>query len=100
VIFRRRRFDDLVRRQLELFEADEAALLEEARAALRAYDAAERDGAEEAYSDYQLVVEAIRDALESVCDTYAATLEDEARDEYAAAFDRLARRRFPAFVSG
>ena len=50
MIFGRRRFDDLVRRQLDAFAEDEAELLEEAREAERAYDAAEREDAEEAYA--------------------------------------------------
>ena len=62
--FRRNRFGDLVQRQLDLFAEDEDELLREAEAAERTYDAAERDEAEEAYGDYQLVLEAIADRLE------------------------------------
>ena len=51
MIFRRNRFGDLVRRQLDLFEEDEADLLQEAETADRAYDEAEREDAEEAYGD-------------------------------------------------
>jgi hypothetical protein len=95
VIFRRDRFGDLVRRQLDLFAEDEAELLEEAEAAERAYDRAERDEAEEAYGDYQLVLEAVVDRLEELRDTYAATLDEETRGSYEQAFGRAARRRFP-----
>ena len=59
MIFRRNRFGDLVRRQLDLFEEDEAELLREAETAARAYDEAEREDAEEAYGDYQLVLESV-----------------------------------------
>jgi hypothetical protein len=95
VIFRRDRFGELVRRQLALFTEDEADLLREAEEAERTYDAAERDEAEEAYGDYQLVLETIVERLEELRDTYGRTLEDGAREDYEQAFGRLARKRFP-----
>jgi hypothetical protein len=95
VRLRRGRFDDLVRRQLDLFADDEAALLREAEEAERAYDAADREDAEEAYGDYQLVLEAIAERLEELRDTYARTLDDDAAEEYAAAFERAAAKRHP-----
>ncbi|MDQ3162945.1 MAG: hypothetical protein M3Q92_08980 [Actinomycetota bacterium] len=48
----RRRFADLVQRQLDLFAAEQAELLAELDDAERAYDAAEREGAEEAFGDF------------------------------------------------
>ena len=72
-----------------------AELLREAEAAERAYDAAEREEAEEAYGDYQLVLEAIADRLEELRDTYASTLDADAAEAYAQAFARAARKRFP-----
>lgn len=93
--FRRNRFGDLVRRQLDLFAEDEAALLEEAVEAEHAYDAAERDEAEELYGDYQLVLESVAERLGELRDTYATTLDESAAEEYAAAFERAARRRHP-----
>ena len=98
--FRRDRFRDLVRRQLDLFAADEAALLREADDAERAYDEADREGAEEAYSDFQLVLEAIAEQLEERRDTYGSTLDEEAADAYVQAFDRAARRRYPRAMAG
>ena len=95
MIFRRDRFGDLVRRQLDLFERDEAELLREAEQAEHSYDDAERDDAEEAYGDFQLVLEAVADRLEELRDTYARTLEEEAADEYERSFGRAARKRFP-----
>jgi len=95
VSFRRDRFGDLIRRQLELFAEDEAELLREAEAAERTYDAAEREGAEEMYGDYQLVLESIADRLEELRDTYASTLDADAADAYAKAFSRSTRKRFP-----
>ena len=93
--FRRDRFGDLIRRQLQLFVEDEQELLREAETAERTYDAAEREEAEEAYGDYQLVLESIADRLEELSDTYASTLDSDAAGAYAQAFARAARKRFP-----
>ena len=95
MIFRRRRFDDLVRRQLDAFTDDEAELLEEAREAERAYDEADREDAQEAYSDFQLVLEAGAERLAAIRDTYASTLDEDTEEDYAQAFARAARKRFP-----
>lgn len=95
MIFRRARFAELVGRQLDLFAEDEAGLLREADELERAYDAAEREDAEEAYGDYQLVLEAVAEELERLRDTYARSLDEEAAAEYVAAFDRAAGKRHP-----
>ena len=95
MIFRRGRFGDLVGRQLDLFAEDEAGLLHELEELEQAYDAAERDAAEEAYGDLQLVYETVVERIEELRDTYARTLDDDAREEYERAFDRQARRRYP-----
>ena len=100
VIFRRDRFGELVRRQLDLFVEDEAELLREAEEAEQTYDTAERELAEEAYGDYQLVLEAIADALAELRDTYAATLDGDTREAYEQAFDRAANRRFRSLTGG
>ena len=100
MIFRRDRFGELIRRQLDLFAEDEAGLLREAAEAERTYDTAERELAEEAYGDYQLVLEAIADALAELRDTYAATLDGDTRDAYEHAFDRAANRRFRSLTGG
>ena len=99
MIFRRHRFGDLVRRQLDLFEDDEAELLQEADTAVRAYDAAEREEAEEAYGDYQLVLESVVESLEELRDTYGRTLDDDSREAYERTFDRAARKRFPTLTA-
>jgi hypothetical protein len=99
VIFRRHRFGDLVRRQLDLFEQDDAELLREAETAARAYHEAEREEAEEAYGDYQLVLESVVERLEELRDTYGAMLDDDSRPAYEQAFDRAARKRFPTLTA-
>lgn len=94
----RRPFADLVGRQLDLFVADEAALLDEARAAEIGWQRAGREDAEEAYGDWQLVADAIGERLLDLRGTYAATLPEDMADRYHASFDRAAAKRFPRFV--
>jgi hypothetical protein len=96
---RRDPFGELVRRQLDLFAEDDAELVDEAEAAERAYDAAERDEAEEAYGDFQLVLEAVADRLGEIRDTYAATLDEDTAEAYGRAFDRAAHKRYPKLAS-
>jgi len=95
--FRRERFADLITRQLDLFESERAGLIADADAALRAYDRAERDEAEARYGDYLDLVETGQEELEEIRDTYAATLDEEAADEYRAYFNAAVRKRLPRF---
>jgi hypothetical protein len=103
VIFRRSRFGELVTRQLDLFAADEATLLEEAAEADEAWTQADADETEELYGDYQLVVDAVGERLYDFRETYASTLEARAAAEYRTAFDKAALKRFrrlAAFLEG
>jgi hypothetical protein len=99
VRFRRRRFDDLVERQLDVFEEDEAALLTEGREADAAWTNADAEDSEELYGDYQLVVDAIAESLHEIRETYAATLDGQTTADYRAAFDRAARHRFRRYAA-
>jgi hypothetical protein len=94
VRFRRGRFDDLARKQLGLFEADESELLAEIAEAEEAWNRAGRDEAEEAYGDYQLAVDAAADILLDIRESYASTLADTEAEGYRAAFTRVASKRF------
>lgn len=98
MIFKRGRFRDVVRRQLDLFEEDEALVLAEARAADARWTHSPADDSEQLYGDYQLLVEAVGELLYEARETYAATLDETTAVEYRAAFDRDARRRFPEYV--
>ncbi len=91
----RRRFSDLVQRQLGLFESQHADLLRECSRAEREFGAAGREDAEERYGDLADQIEWTVAELEALRDTYAATLEERAAADYAKAFDRAARKRFP-----
>jgi hypothetical protein len=95
---RRRRFADVVDRQLDLFEREQAGLIREAEAAEKAYDRAPRDEAEERYGDYLDLVETATEALAELRDNYASTLEDEAAEEYEDTFNRAVLRRLPRFA--
>jgi hypothetical protein len=102
-MFGRGRFDDLIGRQLDLFAADEAALIAEAEDADVAWTNASRDEAEELYGDYQLVVDALGERLYDVREAYAASLDERTADEYRGAFNRAAAKRFrryAAFLEG
>ena len=91
--------DEVVERQLALFADDEADLLREADEAEAAWNAAGRDTAEEAYGDYQLVVDAIADRLLDLRETYAATLDESTADAYRRAFASGAARRYRRYAS-
>jgi hypothetical protein len=91
------RFKDLVERQLDLFAQEHAGLMADVEAALGAYDRAPRDEAEERYGDFLDLVETGTDALVEIRDNYAATLDDDAADEYRDVFNDIVRRQLPRF---
>ena len=95
----RRRFADLIARQLDLFEEDNAGLIADCAAAERAYDAAQRDEAEERYGDYLDLVETGTEILAGMRDHYARdSLDEGAANDYEHAFNRAAAKRFPRFA--
>jgi hypothetical protein len=95
---RRRPFADVIERQLDLFARDQAGLLAESAAALRAYEDAAADVAEERYGDYADLADGVRDELERIRDAYASTLDGETAERYEAAFALEARRRYPRYA--
>ncbi len=96
-MFRRQRFADVISRQLDLFERESAELIRDCETAEEAYDRAERDEAEERYGDYQDLVETGTEILADLRDHFAATLGEEAADQYEAEFNRAVRTRLPRF---
>lgn len=94
----RRRFSDVVSRQLDLFEREYADLIEECDEAEEAYDRAPRDEAEELYGDYMDLVETGTEALAELRDNYSSTLDEAAAEEYAQTFNRAVLRRLPRFA--
>ena len=94
---RRRRFADVVERQLDLFESEHAGLIRDCEAALRAYTEAESDEAEERYGDFVDLVDTGRGELVSLRDAYVQTLDEDAAGEYVYVFNARVRKRLPRF---
>jgi hypothetical protein len=97
VIFRRR-FADVIGRQLDLFQRDQAALIRDCDRAEREYGRAGRNEAEERYGDYMDLVDSGTAALAELRDNYAATLGEDAAAEYEAEFNRAVRKRLRRFA--
>lgn len=92
---RRRRFRDVVRRQLALFEREHGDLVDEARVALADYHASpEEIEALEHYQRHDDLSEDVEHALFEMCDAFGATLGPPQRRAYRREFDHQARRRF------
>jgi hypothetical protein len=97
-VLRKRRFADLIARQLDVFVRDQLELLDACDEAERVYDRAERDEAEERFGDYQDLVETGTELLADLRDNFARTLDDETAEEYDAAFNRAVAKRLPRFA--
>jgi hypothetical protein len=91
------RFAELIHRQLDLFEEQDAAFLQRVEEAERAYDRADREDAEEVYGRYQELVEHGTEALAEMRDAYAATLDPEEAEDYVAEFNQIVIDRLPRF---
>jgi hypothetical protein len=97
-VFRRDPFRDVIRRQLDLFENDEAELIAEVREAERAYDKSPREDAEAAYERLWDMVETGTEMLAEIRDAYMRTLDEETSEQYEAAFNRAVKKRLPRFA--
>ena len=97
-MLRRRRFADLIKRQLDVFAEDEADnIFAEIRDRKALYDAADRDEAEEMYGDYIDAVETGTEALADMRDRFKQTLDEDAGEEYEQEFNRAVKKRWPMF---
>ena len=92
------RFAELINRQLDLFQHEDAEFLARVEEAERAYDRAGREEAEEVYGRFQELVEFGTETLAEMRDGYAATLDADAAEEYVDAFNDAVRRRLPRFA--
>jgi hypothetical protein len=97
-VLRRGRFGDVISRQLDLFEREQAGLVRDCEEAEAAYDRAARDEAEERYGDYQDLVETGTELLADLRDNFASTLGDAAAEQYEREFNRAVTRRLPRFA--
>jgi hypothetical protein len=93
----KRRFSEVIERQLRLFADDHAGLLADVKSAERQYERAARDEAEERYGDYLDLVETATETLADLRDHFSATLPAGDDEEYEAAFNRAVRKRWPLF---
>jgi isocitrate dehydrogenase kinase/phosphatase len=99
VILRRRgRFDDVIQRQLDLFEQDHLDVIEEVVERMEAYNRADRDEAEEVYGDYVDAVETGTELLADIRDSYARMLEEGIDELYEEEFNRAVLKRWPPFA--
>jgi hypothetical protein len=96
-VLRKRRFTDVIARQLDLFVRDQLELLEACDEAERAYDRAERSEAEERFGDYQELVETGTEILADLRDHFASTLDEDSAEEYEVEFNRAVAKRLPRF---
>ena len=96
-MLRRQRFGEVISRQLDLFEREQAELVRECKEAEAAYDRAARDDAEERFGDYQDLVETGTELLADLRDNFASTLGESAAEQYEKEFNRAVARRLPRF---
>jgi hypothetical protein len=97
-VIRRARFGDVIRRQLDLFEQEQAELLVRCAAAEREYVSAERDEAEERYGDYMDLVDIGTELLAYLRDNFASTLAEETAEEYEREFNQAVSKRLKRFA--
>jgi len=83
---RRSRFAQLIDAQLDLFEREHRAVIDDVRDRLEAYNRADRAEAEELYGDYVDAVETGTEILADMRDHYAAGIDDP--DEYIRTFNQ------------
>ena len=88
----------MISRQLDLFERDQAELIDECDRAERSYDAAPRDEAEERYGDYMDLVETGTELLADLRDHFARTLDEETAETYEVEFNWAVAKRLPRFA--
>jgi hypothetical protein len=92
------RFAELIERQLDLFEREDADFLARVEEAERAYDRADREDAEESFGRFQELVEFGTETLAEMRDTYASTLDEDGAADYIAEFNAAVHRRLPRFA--
>ena len=94
-MFRRKRFGELIKMQLEVFAIDHADRLQSLRNALEQYRASDRYDAEERYGDYADEIDWAAEELAEMRDAYAATLDPELVEQYEREFSKAVHRTYP-----
>ena len=95
---RRGPFDDVIATQLDQFAREHRPAIDEVDERLAAYNAADRDEAEELYGDYVDVVETGTELLADIRDAFAGTLPEGTDELYEREFNRAVARRWKAFA--
>ncbi|MCW2959740.1 MAG: hypothetical protein JWM25_780 [Thermoleophilia bacterium] len=93
--FRRRRFREVVERQLAIFAQDHSTLVDEARAALGEYHH-ERDARAslESYGEHDELAERVEELLDDMYRNFSSTLEGTAARDYRREFARSAKAAY------
>lgn len=99
MIFRRKRFGDVIQRQLDLFVTGHADVLADVAERFQLWNAAGRDEAEELYGDYVDAVETGTEILADVRDAYARNLEEGIDEQYEREFNRAVEKRWKPFAA-
>jgi hypothetical protein len=92
------RFGDIIKRQLELFEVDHRAVIEDVETALQKYNQADREDAEARYEEYLDLVETGTEELAALRDNFASAMDEEVAEQYEAEFNRAVAKRLPRFA--
>jgi hypothetical protein len=92
------RFSELIDRQLDLFEQEDADFLARVDEAEREYDRADREEAEEVFGRFQELVEFGTETLAEMRDAFTRTLDEDDSDEYVVEFNAAVHRRLPRFA--
>ena len=95
---RRGPFDDVIATQLDQFAREHRPAIDEVDERLAAYNAADRDEAEELYGDYVDAVETATELLADIRDHYAGRLAEGSDERYLRAFNRAVERRWKPFA--
>jgi hypothetical protein len=98
-MFGRGRFSAVIKTQLDQFAVVHRGDIEECDERLAAYNAADRDEAEELYGDYVDAVEFATELLADIRDNYARFLDEDADEEYQREFNRAVEKRWKPFAS-
>lgn len=92
------RFREVIDRQLDLFEREDADFLARIDEVEREYELADREDAEQVFGRFQELVEHGTEALAEMRDAYAATLAPDSADDYLTEFNAAVQRRLPRFA--
>jgi hypothetical protein len=92
---RKRQFDELIERQLDIFAAEHADDLREIAEARQRWRRSDVEDAEEAFGDEQDRVEWAAEEVEKMADAYVLSLDEDAAIAYRAALLKRLRKRYP-----